>query len=342
MIFQLKKSAYKMKPLVSFVLGIYNAERTLRECLDSIFIQKFPLNNYEVIIVDGGSNDSTLDIVKSYMVKYKNINLIHNPYKLSEGRGKGKDQGVDASKGEFIVFLDHDNILEKDSWLKEMLEPFKEKEIMASQSLLKSRKKDTNFLKYINEIGVEDPFAVPHSLVAQISLMPSKFKLEKNKYYIYKLSSNRRLFFGANGCIFRKSVFKKINGYTRDVDVSASMAHKNMSVAVPAFPRVHHKTSNNMLSFLKKKAIYFHRFISNEYKTKSFKWTQIGNPPSTIRFFLMVLTNLTILVPLAAVIPKIIQDKKLFWLLHPFYVFFITLLYGFLTITKIKNFFEYL
>ena len=331
-----------MKPLVSFVLGIYNAERTLHECIDSIFRQKFPINNYEVIIVDGGSNDKTISIIKSYQKNYKNIKLLHNPHKLSEGKGMGKDQGVDSSKGEFIVFLDHDNILEKDSWLSEMLEPFQDKKIMASQSLLRSRKNDTNFLKYINEIGVEDPFAVPYSLVAQISLNPKKFKLIQDKYYEYNLSKRNILFFGANGCIFRKSVFKSIIGYTRDVDVSASMAHKNMAVAVPKYPRVYHKTSNNMFSFLKKKITYFYRFINKEYETKSFKWTQIGQPPSTIRFFLMILTNLTLLVPLCTVLPRFFRDKKLFWLLHPFYTFFITLLYGIITISKIKNFFKYI
>ncbi len=327
---------------VSIILAIYNAERTLKECLDSIFKQKFPEKNYEVIVVDGGSKDKTLDIIRAYQTSHSNIRLYHNAHKLSEGKGMGKDQGVKKSRGKFLLFLDHDNILEQDNWLSDMLEPFQDKKIMASQSLLRSQKRDTNFLNYINEIGVEDPFAVPYSIVAQISLAPQKFKLIKNKYYIFSLSKSNILFFGANGCIFRKSVFKSINGYTRDVDVSANMAHQNMSVAVPKYPRIYHKTSNDMLSFLKKKAIYFNRFISKEYETKSFKWTQIGQPPSNLRFFLMILTNLTIIIPLCDVLPRAIIDKRLFWFLHPFYVFFMTLLYGLITLTKFRNFLKYI
>ncbi len=327
--------------IVSYVLGILNAERTLRECLDSILMQEYPKKDYEIIVIDGGSTDNTLEIVKSYMNREKNIKIFHNPHKLSEGKGMGKDQGVSKSKGKFIVFLDHDNILLNKNWIKHILEPFKDKRVMASQSLTSPQNKDTNFLKYINALGVEDPFATPYSLVAQLVLKPSKFKKEKD-YYLFELSKERILFFGANGCAFRSSVFKRIGGYTRDVDVSASMAEKNMSVAIHEIPRIYHKTANNMFSFFKKKATYFYRFIDREYKTKSFKWTQVGQPPSTIKYFIMVLTNLTFIVPFFDILPKMIRTKKLFWLLHPFYVFYITLMMFFITIPRIRNFIKYI
>jgi glycosyltransferase involved in cell wall biosynthesis len=327
--------------IVSYVLGILNAERTLRECLDSILMQSYQKKYYEIIVVDGGSTDSTLEIVKSYMKRESNIRLFHNPHKLSEGKGMAKDQGVSKSKGKFIVFLDHDNILLNKDWLKHIMEPFKDKRVMASQSLTAPMSRDTNFLNYINALGVEDPFATPYSLVAQLVLNPEKFE-KANDYFTFDLSKDRILFFGANGCAFRKSVFIRIGGYTRDVDVSAQMANKNMRVAIHSRPRVYHKTSNNMFSFMKKKATYFYRFINKEYKTKSFNWTQVGQPPSTIRYFLMVLTNLTFIVPLFDVLPQMIKTRKFFWLLHPFYVFFFTLMMIFITIPKIRNFIDYI
>lgn len=326
---------------VSYVLGILNAERTLNQCLDSIFSQNLSKKDYEVIIVDGGSTDSTNKIIEIYKSKYKNIKVYHNKYKLSEGKGMGKDQGVDKSNGEFIIFLDHDNILLNNYWTEYILEPFKDKRVMASQSLTAPMERDTNFLKYINSLGVEDPFATPYSLVAQFVLNKSIFAKNKD-YYFLDLSPKNILFFGANGCAFRSSVFKKIKGYTRDVDVSASMAQQNMRVAISEKSKIYHKTSNNMLSFMKKKAIYFHRFIDKEYKTKSFKWTQVGQPPSTIRYFLMVLTNLTLVIPLLDVLPKLIKTRKFFWLLHPFYVLFFTLMMIFITFPKIKNFIDYI
>ena len=109
---------------VSYILGILNAERTLRECLSSIFIQDFPKEKFEVIIVDGGSQDKTLNIVNEFMKRYNNIRLFHNPHKLSEGRGMSKDIGVEAAKGEILIFLDHDNILLGKEWPNQILEPF--------------------------------------------------------------------------------------------------------------------------------------------------------------------------------------------------------------------------
>src|SRR3989344_3930112 len=242
---------------VSIILGIYNAERTLEECLNSIIVQDYPKRNYEIIIVDGGSTDRTLEIINKFIRSFKNIRLFHNPNKLSEGKGMSKDIGVKKSKGEFVVFLDHDNILVEKKWLNNIIEPFKDKKVMASQSLLEYMEDDSLFVKYVNALGVEDPFATPCSLVSQVALYPKRFRIIDGKYYFYTLDRKNVLFGGANGCAFRKKVFSIIDGYTRDVDVFASMAEKGMSVAIPLNVRVHHKTSNDMLGFLKKKGIYF-------------------------------------------------------------------------------------
>ena len=57
---------------ISFILGILNAERTLRECLDSILRQDFPKKDYEIVIIDGGSTDRTLVIIGEYRKNNKN------------------------------------------------------------------------------------------------------------------------------------------------------------------------------------------------------------------------------------------------------------------------------
>jgi len=329
-----------MSKKVSFVLAIFNAERTLEECLNSILMQNYPKKDYEIIIIDGVSTDSTLQIIKKFKEKTNNIKLINNPKKLSEGKGMGKDQGIKASKGDFLVLLDHDNIITSKDWLKKMLFPFNDASIMASQSLLKYKEGDSNFIKYINAIGVEDAFAVPYSLVAQVSLHPEKFKLLKNKYFVHKLNKSKILFGGANGCIFRKEVFRKIGGYTRDVNVFNEMAEQNMIVAVVKDAKIHHKTSSDFLSFLKKKAVYFYRFISQGYKESTFRWVE-KSFSGKVKFYLTVISNLTLIWPGILGLKQSIKTGKLFWLLHPFYVFYMAILYGIITLFKIKNYFKY-
>ncbi len=325
---------------VSFILGILNVERTLEECLDSILIQEYPKKEYELIVIDGGSTDKTLEIISQYRSKYDNLKLIHNPHKLSEGKGMSKDMGISQAKGEFIVLLDGDNILVGKNWLAGMLAPFKsDNSIMASQSLLSYRKGDTNFLKYVNALGVEDPFAVPNSLVAQVVLYPEKFKLH-NGYYEHVLDSKDVLFGGANGCVFKKEVFKTIDGYTRDVDVFASMAEYSMKVVVPLAPRVYHKTAATLSSFMIKKGVYFYRFITYDYGWKKFRWVKKGLR-GKIGFSLQLMYNISILGPLWLSLKQMVKTKRFFWLLHPLFLYFITLEYALISIWKFGNFTNY-
>ncbi len=326
-------------PLVSFILGILDAERTIKECLEGILMQDY--KNYEIIIVDGGSKDKTLEIVKSFMRSHKNIKLLHNSKKLSEGKGMSKDMGVQSAKGDIVIFLDHDNILLDKNWLKEMLFPFEEdKEIMATQSLLKFRESDSQFLKYINAMGVEDPFAVPYSLVSQVVLYPKNFELIKDRYYIHNLNKNKVLFAGANGAAFKKIVFKKIGGYTRDVDVYASMASFSMKVAVVKNAKLYHATSSNLWTYLKKKGIYFHRFIDGEYATKQFQWIPTDFS-GKLRFYLMVASNLSIFPASIVAIRQFFKTGRLFWFIHPGALFFMTLEYGLITLMRFRNFLDY-
>lgn len=330
-----------MKPKISFILAIYNAERTLEVCINSIYAQNYTKKDYEVIVIDGGSTDSTLEIVNKFIKKYPNIKLLHNKYRLSEGRKMGKDQGLKASKGNIVIFIDHDNILLGKNWIKEIIKPFDKKEVMISQSMLSYVKGDNFFLRYINTIGVEDPFAVPYSLVSQIEINPDKFQLDNDCYYV-TLDKNNVLFGGANGCAFKKSVFSKTKGYTRDVDIFASLAESGVKVAVPTKARIYHKTSSDMLNHLRKKGLYFYRFIKNEYKVRQYSWAKRGNGNSgKLRFFLMVLYNLSIIGPLFLSLKMIARTKELSWILHPFYLFFITLEYGLITLSQFSNFIKY-
>lgn len=326
------------KPQVSFILGILNAERTLRECFEGILKQKIKIP-YEIVVIDGGSTDATLSIIKNYQRTCPFIRLYHNVHRLSEGKGMSKDIGVQKAQGEIVIFIDHDNILIEENWLTLLLAPFSDPTIMASQSLLASRKGDSLFLNYVNEIGVEDPFAIPYSLVAQVQLNPWRFKQEK-KWHVYTISQDFPLFGGANGCAFRKKVFDHIGGYTRDVDVFASMSEQAMRVAIVPQAHVHHKTSASFFSYLYKKGVYFNRFISHEYKYKKFNWV-----PQTVSgklwFGGYVFLNLTLFWPIMWSFFRFFQNPRLFWFLHPFYLFIITLEYSFLSLLKFSNLIAY-
>jgi len=94
--------------LISVIIPVYNTERYIRECLESVLNQTY--KNLEIIVVDDGSTDRTATIVAEYpQIKYL--------YQTNSGPSAALNKGIDASNGEFVSFIDAD-----DYWTKDKLE----------------------------------------------------------------------------------------------------------------------------------------------------------------------------------------------------------------------------
>ena len=96
-----------MNSKVSIFVSSWNDKNHLKDCLDSIFLNSY--KNFEIIIVDNGSLDGSVEFIKSLKGK---VRAIFNKKNL--GLIKATNQGVSVAKGEFILFLGQDNIIDKD------------------------------------------------------------------------------------------------------------------------------------------------------------------------------------------------------------------------------------
>ena len=94
--------------MISIIIPVYNVEKFIRQCLDSILSQSY--KNYEVILIDDKSKDSSLDIIREYEKKYSNFFVIEN--KKNSGPGASRNKGIDKAKGEYIMFIDSDDYIE--------------------------------------------------------------------------------------------------------------------------------------------------------------------------------------------------------------------------------------
>ena len=92
--------------MISIIILTHNSENFIKPCLDSAFGQKH--QDFEVIVVDNGSKDGTIEIIKN---DYPSVILIENNENL--GASKARNQGIDIAKYEWILTLDNDVVLEK-------------------------------------------------------------------------------------------------------------------------------------------------------------------------------------------------------------------------------------
>lgn len=89
--------------MLSVICPIYNEEKYIAKCIESLLLQDYPKEDLEILLVDGMSTDKTREIIKTYAEKYPFIKLLDNPMKIVP---YAMNAGIKASKGEIIIRLD--------------------------------------------------------------------------------------------------------------------------------------------------------------------------------------------------------------------------------------------
>jgi GT2 family glycosyltransferase len=116
-------------PEISVSIVNLNGEKYLKECLESLNELNYPQDKLEIIIVDNGSTDSSLDIIRS---DFPQVKIIEND--RNTGFACANNQAAKIARGEYIAFLNNDTKVDK-NWLIELLRPiYKNREIIASGS----------------------------------------------------------------------------------------------------------------------------------------------------------------------------------------------------------------
>lgn len=97
-------------PLISIIVPVYNIEKYLPKCLDSLLYQT--LKNIEIICINDGSTDNSLKILEEYAARDKRIKVINQP---NQGVSFARNNGINIAKGKYITFVDGDDWLELDA-----------------------------------------------------------------------------------------------------------------------------------------------------------------------------------------------------------------------------------
>ena len=91
-------------PLISVIVPVYNTEKYLDQCIQSVLVQTY--TNWELLLIDDGSTDSSGAICDKYAAEDNRIKVVHKP---NTGVSDSKNIALDMAKGEYIMFLDSDD-----------------------------------------------------------------------------------------------------------------------------------------------------------------------------------------------------------------------------------------
>lgn len=104
---------------ISIVVIVYNGEKTIKDCLESLVRLSFPRDKREIIVVDNASTDNTPEIIKSFPVTYV--------YESHRNRAKARNTGIKSASGDIIAFIDADCVADP-HWLEPLVAKFNEDE----------------------------------------------------------------------------------------------------------------------------------------------------------------------------------------------------------------------
>lgn len=121
---------------LSYIIPVYNVETYLNDCIQSLYRQSIPLSDFEVVIINDGSTDGSVEVIEQYMACYNNILFINQE---NQGLSVTRNNGVKYASGDYILFVDSDDFLLPDTVL-----PLLQKAIDNNLDLLRGEYKNCN------------------------------------------------------------------------------------------------------------------------------------------------------------------------------------------------------
>jgi len=214
--------------MLSVIIPTLNSASTISLTLSSVFSNKFPRELFEVLVIDNGSSDKTVEIAKSYHVK-----IYYCPKK---GIGPPRNFGVKMAKGEIVCFTDSDCIVEK-NWLEKIFTFFKQNSEVdgVGGPVFPYPYNQNKIQKLTGELFVEDQ-GYPK-------------KLEKVQF-----GSSQGIIFGTNSA-YKKEAVISVGGYSEpggsNLELSWRLVSKGQNLFFNPDIKVYHIFPSNLKSIFK-------------------------------------------------------------------------------------------
>lgn len=271
---------------ISVVIPTLNEQANIRRCLDSIFRQNYsgPL---EVIIVDGGSTDETLQIAKKYPVK-----ILKNRFKQAE---YGKKIGFDKANGEYFMILDCDMDLVGDRWFDRLVEPLeRDNNLTGSWVQFVSSTNDAPLNKFITLDPIQrDP------LFEFLTPTINSCVVKKNSnYWTTKYTKGKIL--PASFCLYRKkdllaTPVKQMKKYMELDTLSIFVGSGKNLFAYVQHIGIHHPFLTTLSNLMRKRIRNLETMYFNQPDMRYWTWIDWNDGKDILKIFIWLLYCYTVI-----------------------------------------------
>ena len=238
---------YNYNPTVTFVIPCKNEEKAILNTISKCFESNYPKNKIQVIAVNDGSTDKTSEIVK------KNINedyIVFIDNKKNKGKAACLNQGIQASKGEFIATMDSDSEVSEDA-LKKTLPYFKEKRVGAVTVTVKV-KNPRNFLQKVIEVE----YALGLSLALKVLSFFNSVHVTPGPFSVYRRS------------MFDKIGMFDVDNITEDLEIAYRIQRNGYNIACCTTTHVKTVIPDNLSALHKQRKRWYSGALLTVWKHK--------------------------------------------------------------------------
>lgn len=272
----------KTPPKISIIIPVYNVEKYLARCIDSILLQSF--KDFEVICINDGSKDNSLKILK----KYKNIdNRIKVINKKNEGSGEARNRGLELARGKYISFVDSDDWL-NENFLEVMYKKIINSEydiVMCNPIIVYNKNKEILRTGKFKELDFKkNPFEIIEILNMPIiwnklykkeillkhNIKFPKFLYHQDVEFLYKVLVNTKKIYKIEKGLYY--YYKRIDSVTGNINRKNIMDNFKILNNIEKYIKIENKNNDIFILF---KIIYlFGVYLENE-KNKDIKMKKI-------------------------------------------------------------------